>query len=84
MSVKPSRGVIHGKTIELVEDLGLTEGQEVDVVVRVRKQRPESEWGQGILNSAGAMAPFWTADDDRILAEIEQDRRQPSTREIPE
>jgi hypothetical protein len=82
MSVKPSRGIIHGKTIELVEDLGLTEGQEVDVIVRVRKPRPE--WGQGILSSAGAMAPYWTAEDDRILAEIEQDRRQPSTREIPE
>ena len=82
MGVKPSRGVIHGKTIELVEDLGLTEGQEVDVIVRVRKLGPE--WGQGILNSAGAMAPYWTPDDDRILAEIEQDRRQPSTREIPE
>ncbi|AGA30294.1 hypothetical protein [Singulisphaera acidiphila] len=82
MSVKPSRGVIHGKTIELLEDLGLTEGQEVDVIVRVRKTRPE--WGQGILNSAGAMALYWTSEDDRILDEIEQDRRQPSTREIPE
>ena len=82
MSIKPSRGIIHGKTIELVDDLGLTEGQEVEVVVRVRHPRPE--WGQGIMNSAGAMAPYWTAEDDRILAEIEKDRRQPSTREIPE
>lgn len=82
MSIKPSRGVIHGKMIELVEDLGFTEGQEVEVIVRVRNPRPG--WGQGILNSAGAMAPYWTPDDDRILAEIEQDRRQPSTREIPE
>ncbi|WP_165233636.1 hypothetical protein [Aquisphaera insulae] len=52
MSIKPSRGVVHGRTIEIVEDPGLTEGQEVE--------------------------------DDQILAEIEEARRKPSTREIPE
>lgn len=82
MSGKLSRGFIHGKTIEIADDLGLADGQEVEVIVRVRETK--SEWGQGILRSAGAMAPFWTAEDDEILAEIERDRRTPSTREIPE
>ena len=82
MSVKPCLGVIRGKTIELVEDLGLVEGQEIEVVVRVRT--PETEWGHGIRNSAGGMIPYWTVDDDQILEEIERDRRQPRTRELPE
>lgn len=82
MGVKPSRGVVHGKSIELLEDLGLIDGQEVFVTVRVLRPRPV--WGQGILNSAGGMAPHWTSEDDRILDEIELDRRQPTTREIPE
>ena len=30
MISKPARGVIHGKTIELAEDLGLREGQELE------------------------------------------------------
>ncbi len=82
MSSQLSRGFIHGKTIEITDDLYLTDGQEVEVIVRVRAPRPE--WGQGILNSAGAMAPFWTAEDDEILAEIARARRIPSNCEIPE
>ncbi len=74
MSVKPSRGFIHGKTIELVEELGLMEGQEVVVIIRVL--RPGSGPGQGLQNSAGAMEPHWTPEDDLILAEIEQERSQ--------
>lgn len=35
MSSKLARGVIHGKTIELAEDLGLAEGQEVEVRVDI-------------------------------------------------
>ncbi len=76
------RGVIRGKTIELIEDLGLSEGQEIEVIVRVREPRPE--WGQGIVNSAGGMVPHWTPEDDQILADIERDRRRLGRREIPE
>ncbi len=82
MSVKPCLGVIRGKTIVLVEDLGLVEGQEIEVVVRIRT--PEMEWGRGIRKSAGGMIPHWTAEDDQILEAIENDRRRPSTRELPE
>ena len=65
------QGVIHGKTIELTEDLGITDGQEVEVIVRVRTPRPE--WGQGILRSAGALVddPYW----DGIMEEIYQARK---------
>lgn len=79
---KTVQGHVHGKTIQLVEELGLREGQQVELVVRVLP--PKHHWGEGILRSAGAMAPFWTEEDDRILEEIYQDRIRPSRREIPE
>jgi hypothetical protein len=64
-------GKIHGKTIELDEDLGVAEGQEVEVQVRViaRATRP----GEGFLRTAGALA-----DDkewDGIMEEIYQERK---------
>lgn len=82
MNVGRGRDVIHGKTIQLVRDLGLAEGKDIPVVVRGRN--PRLEWGQGIRNSAGSTAPCWTTEDDRTLAGIEADRRKTSTREIPE
>ncbi len=75
-------GIVRGTTIELRERVGVADGSEVEVTVRVKhSQRP---WGEGILRSAGAMAEHWTQDDDRILAEIERDRKRSSGREIPE
>ena len=44
-------GIIHGKTIELQEDLGLPDGEAVKVIVR-RSLPP----GEGIRRSAGAWA----------------------------
>jgi hypothetical protein len=71
-------GKIHGKTIELTEDLGLAEGQEVAVRVEVvHKGKP---WGEGILRSAGIMAedPDW----ERVMEEIYQSRKLPRRAQI--
>ena len=68
---KISNGKIRGKTIELTEDLGLKEGQEVEVrVTVVPAARP---WGEGLLRCAGALAddPDW----DQIMEEIHQTRK---------
>ena len=73
MTSKLARGVMHGKTIELSEDLGLAEGQEVEVRVEVVCIR--EEWGAGLHRCAGAFSADWSEDDDRILAEIDQERR---------
>jgi hypothetical protein len=79
---KSIHGRIHGKTIELDEDLGIGDGEEVEVIVRpVKGKRP---WGEGIKCSAGALADCWTKEDDRILKEIQEDRKQLTHREIPE
>lgn len=41
-------------------------------------------WGEGIRRSAGALADRWTEEDDRVLAEIQADRKRATGREIAE
>jgi hypothetical protein len=69
--VKTVHGIVHGKTIELDEDLGVAEGQEVEVQVKVIDSN--TKWGEGILRTAGALAddPYW----DAIMEEIYQARK---------
>jgi hypothetical protein len=78
--VKFVHGKVHGKTIELDEDLGLADGQEVEVQV---KAVPSTRtWGEGLRRSAGALAddPYW----DAIMEEIYQARKRDTRRELPE
>ncbi len=65
------RGKVHGKTIELVEDLGVPEGQDVEVQIKVISSA--GSWGQGILRTAGALVddPYW----DGIMEEVHQARK---------
>ncbi len=65
-------GKIHGKTIELDEDPGLAEGQDVEIILKAA--RPQRAWGEGILRTAGALVddPHW----DGIMEEIYQDRKR--------
>jgi hypothetical protein len=64
-------GKVHGKTIELDEDLGMADGQEVEVQVKVVP--PTKTWGEGILRTAGALAddPYW----DAIMEEVHRARK---------
>lgn len=64
-------GRISGKTIELDDDLGVPNGQEVEVLVRVKQ--PQKAWGEGIRRPAGAAADV--ADFDDVFAQIERERR---------
>ena len=68
---KTLHGTAHGNTITLDEDLGLAEGQEVEV--RVRPLPATKEWGTGILRTAGALAddPYW----DDIMEEVHRARK---------
>ena len=68
---KTIHGRIHGKTIELDEDLGVAEGQEVEVQVTV--VQPAGKWGEGILRTAGALAN--DTEWDGIMEQIYQDRK---------
>ena len=80
--VKTVHGIVHGRTIELDEDLGVAEGQQVQITI---KTVPAKErWGDGLRRCAGALANEWTDDDDRILEEIHQDRKRDTREEIPD
>jgi hypothetical protein len=65
-------GVIHGKTVELETDPGLSDGQAVEVLLRPASVRTTP--GDGIRRSAGALAddPYW----DAIMDEVHQARKQ--------
>jgi hypothetical protein len=76
------RGIIHGKTIELMDAPDLADGQEVDVVVRpatVRVVPAEAE-----RQDEDKVAEWWTPEDDKILEEIARYRRSSGLRELPE
>ncbi len=71
--MKTHTGGIHGNFIELSDNPGLPDGEEVEIQVttRTRNWRP----GEGLERCAGAMADHWTEDDDQILAAIQEDRQ---------
>lgn len=68
---KTLHGKVHGKTIELEEDPGMADGQEVEV--RVDIVQPAPKWGEGILRSAGGWADH--PEMDAIMAKIQQERK---------
>lgn len=80
--VKMAHGIVHGRMIELSEDLGIAEGEQVEVSVRVVSAK--QNWGEGLRRCAGAMAAEWTEDDDRILEQIYRERKQDPRKELPD
>jgi hypothetical protein len=79
------QGVVHGKTIELNEELGLTDGEQVKLTIEpVPRVDDGSAWGAGLRRCAGGLANSWTEEDDRILAEIYQERQRDLRPEITE
>lgn len=76
---KTMQGTIHGRTIELSEELGLTDGQPVEVSVRPIVDAPVDSLGNGLLRTEGALAddPHW----DGIMDEIAKSRKL--ERQIP-
>jgi hypothetical protein len=74
------QGTMHGATIELAEDVGLSDGQAVEVIIRPLAAPPT--WGEGIRRSAGAAAdmPEW----DEAMAEVARDRDISYSRTAPQ
>ncbi len=72
---------IHGKTIELDVDLGVPEGQEVEITVRAVPSIKATRTGEGFLLTEGALAddPYW----DAITEEVHEERKNDSRRELP-
>ncbi len=78
--LKQIQGVVHGRSIELDEDLGIPDGQRVSV--QVRAAAPSRTWGEGILRSAGIAADV--PGFDEAFAQVQRDREQAAFRDIAE
>jgi hypothetical protein len=77
---KTIHGKVHGRTIELDEDLGVAEGQEVEVQVRVLSKTGRKP-GEGFLRTEGALAH--DTEWDAIMDEIYQSRKRERRPETP-
>jgi hypothetical protein len=75
-------GVVHGKTIALEEDPELADGQLVELTIRAVEPPTTRQPGEGFLRTEGALAddPHW----DAIMAEIYQERKRDTRKELAE
>jgi hypothetical protein len=79
--IRKYHGRVHGRTIELDEDLGVAEGQEVEVQVTVLP-KPPRKTGEGLLRTEGALG-----DDDEwdgIMDEIQKARKTDHRPDAPQ
>jgi hypothetical protein len=100
---KVLRGVVHGKTIEVSEDIAMWDGQAVDLIVTPatpyalpaegagrptlpkKLPGPPPGWRPGgTATAAGLLAAEWTEEDDRILEQIQAERKAAKWRELPQ
>lgn len=70
---KTIHGTVHGKTIELDEDLGVAEGQEVEVQVKVIPKKSRTP-GEGLLRTVGALAD--DTEWDGIMEQVDLERKR--------
>jgi hypothetical protein len=76
-------GIVHGKTIELDQELGLADGQQVEVAIQIPAATTGTEpWGEGLRRCAGALAGIPGLDED--MEQILAQRKTARFREVPE
>jgi hypothetical protein len=81
--IKTMHGIVHGKTIQLQQEIGVPDGQEVEIVIRSITVIPASEpWGEGLRRSDGALAGISGLDED--MEQILRERMIARFREVPE
>ena len=79
--IRRVHGIVHGKTIEIEEELGLPDGDKVSIVIEI-SQSSLDKWGEGLKRCAGALVDEWTEKDDKILDDIYRSRHSDSRLEI--
>ncbi|QQS46115.1 MAG: hypothetical protein IPM66_19700 [Acidobacteriota bacterium] len=79
---KTVHGKVHGRTIELDEDLGVAEGQDVEIEVRIIHPDQVRRPGEGLLRTEGALVddPEW----DAIMEEIHLGRKLENRPQAPQ
>lgn len=78
---KTLHGKVHGRTIQLDEDPGVAEGQEVEVQVKVIA-RPTEKSGEGFRRTEGALAD--DTEWDGIMEEIYNARKLERRPQVPD
>jgi hypothetical protein len=80
---KIMQGIVHGKTIELDEEVGVPDGQKVEIAVHILGAAPPGKpWGEGLRRCAGALADIPGLDED--MEQILRERKTAKFREVPE
>jgi hypothetical protein len=77
---KTVHGTVHGKSIQFSEDLGIPDGEKVDVIVIPSEK--EQPWGEGIARSAGIANDI--PEFDQVFEQIERDRKAATFRKTEE
>jgi hypothetical protein len=81
MVSKTIHGKVHGRTIELDEDIGIPEGEEVELELRVIPKAIQKP-GEGFLRTEGALAE--DTEWDAIMEEVYRDRKSDRRPHIPD
>jgi hypothetical protein len=77
-------GTVRGKTIELSRALGIADGQEVELTLRIFPGDESAQpFGEGLRRSAGPL-PDDSERDDELLAQIQAMRQSATSREVAE
>lgn len=75
------QGIVHGRTIELEAEIGIPDGEKVQVAIHVTPKAPEP-WGEGLRRCAGALAGIPGLDED--MEQIMRERKTARFREVEE
>ena len=78
---KIMNGVVHGRTIELEAEVGVPDGQKVEVAIHLHST-PKEQWGEGLRRCAGALADIPGLDED--MEQILRERKTARFREVVE
>lgn len=79
---KDMQGVVRGRTIEFDQEVGVPDGQKVEVAIHLRAVPDNEGWGEGLRRCAGALAGIPGLDEDMEL--ILRERKTARFREVPE
>jgi hypothetical protein len=71
--IKTLHGKVHGKIIELDEDPGVAEGQEVEVQMKMVPKSTQKT-GEGFLRTEGALAD--DTEWDAMMEEVYEERKR--------
>ena len=79
---KIMHGIVHGKTIELDQEVGVPDGQKVEIAIQITLPPKTEPWGEGLRRCAGALAGIPGLDED--MEQILRERKTARFREVPE